>query len=97
MTDLKPDEIAQVVSSMVNGGGTRANREFIEKMSKEHRTLQQRFTQLCFDWLSHCDKLKDTGRYDGRNEASVKIAKKLTDYMDKEDLTSNRHYKLPFI
>lgn len=63
---------------------------FVEAMSKEHRTLQQSFTGLCFAWIQHLASLQD-GQYDGRNEASVKAAKKIMSQFDKYDLS------LPFI
>ncbi len=61
---------------------------FVEAMSKQHRTLQQSFTNVCLAWLR---KLAATEEYDLRNEASVKIAKKIVEAV--EDV----RYKLPCI
>jgi len=52
------------------------SKEFVEAMSRQHRTLQQSFTGVCVAWLHHLSKLEEF-RYDGRNEASVQLAKKL--------------------
>ena len=48
--------------------------DVIKGMAIEHRTLQQAFTGLCLKWLCHLAELPEN-RYDGRNEASVKMAK----------------------
>lgn len=53
--------------------------EFVDEMSRQHRTLQQRYTFLCVAWLK---KLADTEYYDGRNEASVKFAKSIKKELD---------------
>lgn len=44
-----------------------------------HRTLQQRFTVLCIKWFQY---LAATKYYDGRNEASVKLAQALLPALD---------------
>lgn len=67
------DTMTQFVNPMSN---SEAINKFIELMSRDHRTLQQSFTKLCVHWLHHLSKLEE-GDYDLRNEASVKLAKKL--------------------
>lgn len=94
---LTPKEVALEVSRLLNNFGTRNSKEFIEAMGNDHRTIQQRFTQLAFDWINHCDGLKGSGRYDDRNKESVLIANKITDFMEKEQICCNRRYILPFI
>ena len=93
MNKPTPEEIAMNVSGMLNAMGNHNAKEFIKVMGNEHRTLQQRFTQLCFDWLQHCDTMMT----DGRNEASKEIAKKIFDHLEKEEISFNRKYMLPFI
>ena len=48
----------------------------VELIARQHRTLQQSFTRLCVAWLRHLSKLNEN-QYDARNEASVKLAKKM--------------------
>jgi len=48
---------------------------FIEAMSREHRTLQQSFTRLVLKWLEYV--ASDEYRYDGRNQGSHEIAKRI--------------------
>ena len=72
------------VTSFVNGASDRPHK-FTDAMAREHRTLQQGFTGLCVAWLEHLAEL-EPGQYDGRNEASVELAKKLcegTDHWDR--------------
>ncbi len=62
------------ITDFVNSYGSN-NKEFIELMSREHRTLQQSFTRLVFMWIEHCAS-RDY-HYDGRNEATHKISKEV--------------------
>ena len=63
---------------------SRVNPEaFIQEMENEHRTHQQGFTRLCMAWLLN---LKDRKSFDARNEASVMLAQKLLEGMDKYDI-----------
>jgi len=50
---------------------------FVDQMVRKHPTLQQNFTRICVAWFL---RLSDTEKYriiDGRNEASVKLAKQV--------------------
>ena len=53
---------------------------FVEAMARQHRTLQQSFTRLTAAWLLHLADLPD-GRFDGRNEDSVALARKIKDIL----------------
>ena len=64
-------ELARVVSDAVNVFGF-SEEEFIEVFVREHRTLQQAFTSLCFEWIKKCAEMDKNDCYDGRNEYSVK-------------------------
>ena len=85
-----PQAAAKTISDYVNNMSFDP-KEFVKFMDREHRTLQQSFTGLCLHWLKHLAELEE-GHYDGRNEASVQIAKKLLKDMD---LRYDLH--LPFI
>lgn len=56
---------------------------FIKGMNRQHRTLQQDFTKLCVAWIQHLAKLQD-GEFDGRNEASVQLAKRTIEQWAKD-------------
>lgn len=45
-----------------------------------HRTIQQSLTRFCIEWLRVC--ASDDYGYDGRNEASHRVAKELIDGKD---------------
>lgn len=60
-------------------------KDFCNEMQREHRTLQQSFTRLCFEWIKHCAEFKDY-EFDGRNEASVMACKKLQEVIESEDI-----------
>lgn len=88
MKDRTAEAVA-ATTSMVNGD-RQARKEFVEGMAKEHRTLQQGFTGVCFEWIQHLASLQP-GEYDLRNEAAVKACKKIMEGVDKYDL------QLPYI
>lgn len=56
----------------------------VSALGREHRTLQQKVTRLAVNWLESLAELPEN-RVDPRNEASVKLAKKLLDGTDKYD------------
>ena len=62
------------ISSMVNTYGTDP-KEFIELMSREHRTLQQSFSRLVWHWIEFV--ASDEYRTDGRNQASQDVAQRV--------------------
>lgn len=64
------EQIADKIANMVNCFGIEP-KLIAENMARQHRTLQQSFTALCFAWIKKCAAMKEEGRYDGRNEYSV--------------------------
>ena len=83
---LKHKLYSDMVGLMLNGGFS--NKAFCENMTNEHRTLQQAFTRLCFEWIKTC--ASDDYRTDGRNEHSHEVCKKVWEAF-KDDIV------LPFI
>jgi hypothetical protein len=69
----KAREAADTVAEFTDGRDVEA---FVHGMSRQHRTLQQYFTKLCLAWFRHLASLAP-GQYDGRNEDSVILARKL--------------------
>lgn len=74
----KDKEMAQQITRYVNNLSFNPDK-FVDEMSRQHRTLQQRYTFLCVAWLK---KLANTEHYDNRNEASVKFAKSIKKELD---------------
>lgn len=85
------EDLAHNVAEFVNSFSCNSNiKEFINTMGSEHRTLQQSFTKLCVNWLSYLACLP-LGYYDGRNEASVMLAKEIVRAVD------DRYFYLPLV
>ena len=61
---------------------THSNKLFCEFMSRDHRTLQQLFTGLCFAWIRHCATDEYGRNTDGRNEASHDKCKRIVEACD---------------
>lgn len=62
------------------------NKKFNEKMSREHRTLQQQFTSICLAWIEHVGSSEY--QYDGRNEYSHKQCKNIVQFMKENNIFS---------
>ena len=67
----RSEKIVEELAGLVNSMSFKPD-YFIEKMSRDHRTLQQSFTKLCLQWLEYVGSVDY--RYDGRNEASFNTA-----------------------
>lgn len=65
----------EMVCDMVNDCGFQDD-ELAEQMANEHPTLQQNFMRLCRKFIV---KMSQKTYYDGRNESSVKMAKKMVE------------------
>ena len=84
----EPKEAVRTVSDYLNNMCV-VPEEFVQEMECEHRTLQQKFTELCFLWIKH-NARKEELQYDGRNEYTVKMCKEINNAVDLPD-------RMPFI
>lgn len=85
---MEGKELARTVSNSLNCFGF-DSRAFCEQMKQEHRTLQQNFTRLCVAWLETLANMEEW-EFDGRNEASVTMARHIMESLDGKT-------ELPFI
>lgn len=70
-------QCAQAIGALANSYSF-APKKVAEYIAQtEHRTIQQSITRFCIEWLRVC--ASDDYGYDGRNEASHKVAKDLLD------------------
>lgn len=79
-------EFMTLVSSMNNDAEEQA---FVDEILNSHRTLQQSAAGVLLKLFAGWAALNDTGSYDMRNEATVKVAKRITD-------ATEDHY-LPYV
>ena len=72
-----PEDIKNLVNDITNfvNSYTADEKQFIEQMSREHRTLQQSFTRLVLRWIEFC--ASEDYQYDLRNQDSHTICKTL--------------------
>lgn len=87
MSKVSTRELVSSMSDFVNSYLPDTN-EFVDMMSREHRTLQQSFTRLCVAWL---ERLAREERYDLRNEASVMLGREFVSRVE------SRFRSLPYI
>ena len=73
----KGEKLARDMSDFVNAVGSLRTREFCFAMSREHRTLQQNFSKLCYEWLRFQSQQYEDQNYDGRNEYACRVANKI--------------------
>jgi len=78
---LNGNEMAEAMSRFINNMNDDPKKVFIEKMGRDHRTLQQNFTRLCVNWLEQIAK----GHSDLRNQASVELGKKFIEKIPAEE------------
>lgn len=69
---------ADIVSDMTNDYGFK-DEELADKMANEHPTLQQSFMRFVVKFIK---KMANKEYYDGRNERSVMLAKKMATAME---------------
>lgn len=70
------DATVEAITDLVNTFSTdKIASQFNEKMSMQHRTLQNSFTRLALQWIEHV--ASDGYRTDPRNESSHQICKQL--------------------
>ena len=79
------EKLKKLVSNITDhvNSFNRDGNSFNEIMSREHRTLQQSFTRLCFQWIEHV--ASEDYKTDGRNEWSKKISIELIEQFQKLD------------
>lgn len=70
---MSPKELAEQITDAINVMGFN-EQDFATQMLNQHRTLQQNFSNLCIAWFY---KIADTEYFDGRNQASVEVGKKI--------------------
>lgn len=87
---MTTQEAVRTMSDFVNNMSMNP-KEFVEGMGNEHRTLQQTFTNLCFEWIKYNAAQFDKKIYDGRNEFSCKVCKEITEKVEWVN------YSCPFI
>ena len=87
MEQLNGKDLAKQVAYSINNMNF-DNKEFCEQMHMEHRTLQQNFMRLLFEYIR---STAEQEYYDERNSASVMAARELLRVIETE------HISLPYI
>ena len=80
-----PKGVVDILFNYFNSFASSNHNKLIELMARQHRTLQQNFTRFCLSWLRYLASLNEN-QYDARNEASVKLAKKMVKEVEDETL-----------
>lgn len=92
---MNQSEVTQLVSEITNFVNSYSldPAEFIQAMSREHRTLQQSFTRLVLVWLEYV--ASEDYRYDDRNKASHIIANTIIHlFKDNRNALPSQHLPL---
>jgi hypothetical protein len=72
--NIEAKEVSKVLENYLNRYG-HPEKALIDELETWHRTIQQVFSKLCVAWFRRMSEPDFT--YDKRNEASVKLARKL--------------------
>jgi len=83
-------EIVDKLSRYANQG--RSAKVLVERLSREHRTLQQGMTAIMLQWFVHLASLP-ANWYDLRNQKSVEVAKAILPVLDAQNVLITRRDK----
>jgi hypothetical protein len=81
--DSKEKDLAEKITDGINPFSF-DKKSFIDAMSWQHRTLQQKFTSLCLAWITYVGGADY--RTDGRNEYSHEQCAKIVKLMKENDI-----------
>jgi len=89
----KAEKLVRQLTNFVNCMAMHSReQQFCELMGREHRTLQQSFSKLCYEWIQYQSKQYVEGNFDPRNEYACKVANKIA-----TDETLKYEIQLPLI
>ena len=71
---LTAEGVAKILGDFANRSSARSDKELVEELGKQHRTIQQAITRIFVEWMRHLHG-QAGGNYDARNEASVMLAR----------------------
>ena len=74
----KEKQLAGAITDAINGRFSK--KAFCEAMSREHRTLQDEFTELCIWWFKKLAEMYEQGNYDERNRCGCELGKEFTEW-----------------
>jgi hypothetical protein len=95
---LKPKDVVNQLTSMLNNiCSENDEKEFVEALMCEHRTLQQKtarlFLQCMVEWAGAAEKQM----FDDRNKKTVEVAKSIVHLLEDEDVLIKGRVYLPYI
>ena len=86
---LTGKELGEEISSMINGRGSEVKAMF-DVMLNDHRFLNNEFNIAILKYLADCTTMYESGRYDGRNEQTMKD---IADMMNKSGLVKYYYWR----
>lgn len=76
---MRGTEASEAFIDFLNGATNQEKQEFVNNLMIEHRTLQQNAFDLFMDCVASWAQMEGTMRYDDRNQAAVRVSKKIVD------------------
>jgi len=86
LTKPTPKDAVDAFSDFVNNMSMQP-KEFAELVMREHRTLQQSMFGVMLETIKMWAEMSESGRYDLRNEYTVKTSKKIMELLDNNTYT----------
>lgn len=81
MNNEKEKQLAEEITNALNGCFSK--KEFCNAMSREHRTLQEEFTELCIWWFEKLAEMHKQNNFDERNKYSCALGQQITEFLNK--------------
>lgn len=79
--ETKGKEVAEVLSDFVNSAFQNERKQFVETIVRDHRALQEEVFKLFLETCEAWSEMYKEGRYDPRNEFTVKTAYKIVEML----------------
>lgn len=91
------EEVAAAIERLVNTFSDEPGQMLALRLTRSHRTLQQSFGKVVFEWVRLQAKAYRTGGYDPRNEMTVRVCERLLQTLEDADVVINDKVYLPCI
>ena len=79
---LSGKEVAEIFSDFINSASLQAQKDFINSVVSDHRTLQSDMFSIFFSCLEEWSDFYRTGYYDARNEGVCKLSNTMINSID---------------
>lgn len=86
MARMTGTDMSEIFSNFVNSGLSYDFEQFAEKITTDHKTIQDDSFRMMFKCMEKWHTMYKEGNYDGRNEGSLKLAYEMIESLKEKGL-----------